>query len=111
MVMRTNYKRHQRIKTVKLKPPMSRGKRPRLPRRSRIIPQEKVVGKTEPTKTELAAVSAETAPDRGMPLADNLQLYLREIGQVNLLTLDEEIALAKKVRKGDRKAREHMIKA
>jgi RNA polymerase primary sigma factor len=40
-----------------------------------------------------------------------LQLYLREIGQVNLLTAQEETALAKRIRKGDRKAREHMIKA
>jgi RNA polymerase primary sigma factor len=42
---------------------------------------------------------------------DVLQLYLREIGQVKLLTPQEEIALAKRIRRGDRKAREHMIKA
>jgi RNA polymerase primary sigma factor len=42
---------------------------------------------------------------------DAFQLYLREIGQVKLLTPDEEIALAKRIRRGDKKAREHMIKA
>ena len=42
---------------------------------------------------------------------DNLQLYLREIGQVKLLTPAEEIALAKRIKKGDKQAREHMIKA
>jgi RNA polymerase primary sigma factor len=40
-----------------------------------------------------------------------LKLYLREIGQVKLLTPPEEIELAAKIKKGDKKAREHMIKA
>src|SRR5438874_3424629 len=40
-----------------------------------------------------------------------LQLYLREIGQVKLLTPKEEIELAKRIKKGDEQAREHMIKA
>jgi RNA polymerase primary sigma factor len=38
-------------------------------------------------------------------------LYLREIGQTELLTPDEEVVLAKRIKKGDKKAREHMIKA
>jgi RNA polymerase primary sigma factor len=42
---------------------------------------------------------------------DTLQLYLREIGQVKLLTPEEELALAKKVKRGDKKARERMITA
>jgi RNA polymerase primary sigma factor len=42
---------------------------------------------------------------------DTLQLYLREIGQVNLITPQEEIALAKRIKRGDRKAREQMITA
>jgi RNA polymerase primary sigma factor len=40
-----------------------------------------------------------------------LQLYLREIGQVKLITPKEEIVLAKRIKKGDRKAREQMITA
>src|ERR1043165_8585212 len=42
---------------------------------------------------------------------NTLQLYLREIGQVKLLTPAEEIVLAKRIKKGDEAAREHMIKA
>ena len=40
-----------------------------------------------------------------------IKLYLREIGQVKLLTTDEEIELAARIKKGDKKAREQMIKA
>src|SRR5690242_20067249 len=40
-----------------------------------------------------------------------IKLYLREIGQVKLLTPQEEIELAARIKKGDKKAREHMIKA
>jgi len=41
----------------------------------------------------------------------SIRLYLREIGQVKLLTPQEEIELAARIKKGDKKAREHMIKA
>jgi RNA polymerase primary sigma factor len=40
-----------------------------------------------------------------------IKLYLREVGQVKLLTPEEEIQLAARIKKGDKKAREHMIKA
>ena len=40
-----------------------------------------------------------------------IKLYLREIGQVKLLTPQEEIQLAARIKNGDKKAREQMIKA
>jgi RNA polymerase primary sigma factor len=39
-----------------------------------------------------------------------LQLYLREINQTRLLTAEEEIALARRIRKGDLQARDEMIR-
>ncbi len=39
------------------------------------------------------------------------RLYLREVGQTKLLTAEEELQLAQRIQKGDKKAREQMIKA
>ena len=45
------------------------------------------------------------------PSLDSLRLYLRSIGKVELLTGDEEIALAKRIEKGDMLAKRHMVEA
>src|SRR6267378_1983029 len=41
----------------------------------------------------------------------SLKLYLREIGKVKLLSQDDEVQLAARIKKGDKRAREQMIKA
>ncbi len=40
-----------------------------------------------------------------------LQLYLQEIAKTKLLTIEEEVSLARRIRRGDKAARDHMIKA
>jgi RNA polymerase primary sigma factor len=45
------------------------------------------------------------------PSLDSLRLYLREIGKVPLLTADQEVALAKRIERGDMGAKKHMIEA
>ena len=45
------------------------------------------------------------------PSLDSLRLYLREIGKVPLLTADQEVALAKRIERGDMSAKKHMIEA
>ena len=45
------------------------------------------------------------------PSLDSLRLYLREIGKVSLLTAGQEVALAKRIERGDMNAKAQMIEA
>jgi RNA polymerase primary sigma factor len=45
------------------------------------------------------------------PTLDSLRLYLRSIGRVELLTAAQEVALARRIERGDMDAKQHMIEA
>jgi RNA polymerase primary sigma factor len=45
------------------------------------------------------------------PSLDSLRLYLRSIGRVPLLSAEEEVALAKRIERGDMAAKQHMVEA
>jgi RNA polymerase primary sigma factor len=45
------------------------------------------------------------------PSLDSLRLYLRSIGRVELLTADQEVALAKRIERGDMMAKQQMVEA
>jgi RNA polymerase primary sigma factor len=108
--MKTTYNRTNRSTTTKLTPGRVRVAAPRRLRWS-----SDVVLSPATVRFRTASPDRETTPaepaSRDLPHGDVLQLYLREIGQVKLLTPAEEIVLAKRIRRGDQRAREHMIKA
>jgi RNA polymerase primary sigma factor len=64
-----------------------------------------------PVAEETAALSLPAPRAAEAGLTDSLQLYLREIGRVKLPTHDEQMALARRVQRGDKQAREQMITA
>lgn len=85
--------------------PVRRGSKPANPvraRRSLQVP--KLTAEDEATLAEEYSrlPSSEKSP---------LKLYLNEIGKTPLLTPEEEVELARRIRKGDQEARERMIKA
>ena len=46
-----------------------------------------------------------------MELDGGIKIYLREIGKTDLLTPDQEVELAERIKRGDPEARSHMIRA
>lgn len=66
----------------------------------------------EATHSESPAAETELDPRRSSgESASAVTLYMREIGQVPLLTPQQEIELAARIKRGDAEAREHMIRA
>ena len=49
--------------------------------------------------------------DGEVDTSDSVQMYLREIGKISLITADEEKELARRIEKGDQEAREKMAQA
>ena len=68
------------------------------------LPHEQPLVPEEETKAPKLDLSVE-------PSLDSLRLYLREIGRVSLLTAGQEVALAKRIERGDMSAKMQMIEA
>jgi RNA polymerase primary sigma factor len=79
--------------------------------------------KSENSSVEATAAAAtEPRPDQSTskkveidltvePSLDSLRLYLRSIGRVQLLTAEQEVALARRIERGDMEAKQRMIEA
>jgi RNA polymerase primary sigma factor len=105
--MKTTFKRTHRRGTARL---ASHSLRAIVPPLASDPVLSKAAMLPQPARPAPELVPAEPA-STNLPHGDVLQLYLREIGQVKLLTPQEEIVLAKRIRRGDARAREQMIKA
>ncbi len=117
----------RRVRSAKARKPLGRrlvrpGLKGKAPRKQE--PAEKELAMEQPVKPEeipgtivvTGDAPEESAVSRGRERSaydgdTAIKLYLREIGQVKLLTPQEEITLAARIKKGDKKARELMIKA
>ena len=62
---------------------------------------------TEEIEKEIEALTKA----EGVVSTDPVRMYLREIGKIPLLKSDEEIAVAQKIEKGDRKAKKKLIES
>src|ERR1700690_2137916 len=110
--MKTTFKSTDRSRITRLAPRRVRLTAPRSSRWASdpVRSPATVLSRTAPLPLAREVTPAEPAP-RDLPQGDVLQLYLREIGQVKLLTPQEEIVLAKRIRRGDKRARELIIRA
>ncbi len=102
-------KKGRRPSRFSIKPRLSAGERaPKL-----IKLEDSADDGIMPTIVPRDADAAEYTEVERSPYDGNtaFNLYLREVGQTKLLTVQEEVQLAARIKKGDRKARERMIKA
>lgn len=102
--MKDTFKQSRNSRTTRLTPP-------RIRLTPTIVPSPRKRKASTPV-TDNATTGSETGvspADAYRP--DALHLYLREIGRVKLLTPKEELALARRIKRGDKAAQEHMIKA
>src|SRR5215210_7265420 len=68
----------------------------------------------EEQQIDVVAAAPEVDLDRDEALAastDSLQLFLKDIGKVDLLTAAEEVELAKRIERGDERAKRDMVEA
>lgn len=64
-----------------------------------------------PASDEPEVTADDLAALEGMPLDDSVRMWLREVGRTHLLSLEEEIRLAKRIERGDQDAKAILTQA
>src|SRR5688572_12557885 len=110
--MKSLFERNHRAQRAGSASSRIRLRAPRPPKRGPAVSPRQEASLSRPTQVQVVRdIEPVEAGSASAMRGDSLQLYLREIGQVKLLTPKEEIALARRIKRGDQRAREHMIKA
>ena len=60
---------------------------------------------------EVEAETSEAVPEVREISTDSLQLFLKDVGKVDLLTAAQEVELAKRIERGDHRAKQEMVEA
>src|SRR5437764_9640574 len=72
------------------------------------VPAAAAEAEREPARRRKAKTQLDLRPDM---TTDSLQLFLKDIGKVRLLTAQEEVDLAKRIERGDLDAKQKMVES
>lgn len=70
-----------------------------------------IKSQAEVIPAEVICADEDVAALEGMPLDDSVRMWLREIGRTSLLSVDEEVRLAKRIESGDKTAKTVLTQA
>ena len=113
--MKTKKRQTKSLRVKKPVTPKLRTRVPRVPKQTvkRAAAKPTVLSRPIwPATSSVPTLPATPEPARTESMSgDPIRLYMREIGEVPLLTIKEEIVLARRIKRGDAAARDHMIRA
>jgi RNA polymerase primary sigma factor len=64
-----------------------------------------------PVSTQAVSAESDIADGTSEVTTNALQLFLKDVGRVDLLTAAQEVGLAKRIERGDRRAKQEMVEA